>query len=417
MTESYKENLKHFEGPNPENDTVWYQMTEDQRTKYNTYVQRANRYYANARKNGIPEDYAEYFKIMKEDLRRVNATVDLNYEEIYALDTAFTRTIWDMDHYSQLGVPVKSMTDPRWQEKGYRLTSHEWPRETREFNNVRFLRISQADGFSDGFGLYMGITMSWQQIKESGGGLWDPLAVLNQQGAEKFGLMKSRVGFRGYDAYNLAGDDGETPAYVSATGLLNHASAQAFQGGAGSDEDLQADGDVLVTIKNALTLFDKVYVPHRKILVTSRGVAAETLQEAHRDTYAQKLDLHRIYEKFFATNMIDGWFVTDQVYNAGTPANNAQDMYLVGIGDMCQHDTLVYPLQKLTMNDKKFAGDYREAMIWGRIMTYKQADTTNNAFPLAAVAAACTTADAGQWIPQGWFDPMKYLGGKGATGL
>lgn len=416
MSETHKQNLQHFEGPNADNDSIWKFMTPENRTSYNTYVQRANAYYAAARQNGIPADYQEYFKTIKEDLKRVNVGVDLNYEEIYALDTAFTRTIWDMDHYSQIGVEVKPMTNPRWEEKGYRVTAHEKPRATREFNNVRFMRISQADGFSDGFGIYLGITMSWQQIKENGGGLWDPLAVLNQQGAEIFGLAKSRIGFRGYDAYELKGDDGRTPSYVKATGLLNHASAQAFQGGAGSDEDLQASGDVLVTLQNALTLYDKVYQPHKKILITSRGVAAETLLEAHRDTYAQKLDLHRIYEKFFATGMIDKWFVTDQVANSTTPANTAQDIYLVGVGSACQHDTLVYPMQKLTMNDKKFAGDYREAVIWGRIMTYKQADTTNNAFPLAAVAAACTTTGTGAWIPQGWFDPLKYLGGQAATG-
>jgi hypothetical protein len=415
--ESYKQNLQHFEGPNADNDSIVKTMSQDQLNNYNTYVSRANNYYAQAKLNGIPKDYQDYFKIMKEDMKRVNVGIDLNYEEIYALDTAFTRTIWDMDHYSQIGITTKSMTVPKWQEKGYRVSSHEWPRATREFNNVRFLRISQADGFTDGFGIYMGITMSWQQIKENGGGLWDPLAVLNQQGAEKFGLIKSRIGFRGYDAYNLQGDDGRTPSYVSATGLLNHSSAQAFQGGAGSDEDLTAGGDVHVTIKNALALFDKVYQPHKKILITSRGVASETILESHRDTYAQKSDLARIYESYFATGMIDGWFITDQVYNGTTPANTAQDMYLVGVGPMCQHDTLVYPLQKLTMNDKKFAGDYRECMIWGRINTYKQADTTNNAFPLAAVAAACTTTDTGSWIPQGWFNPLKYLGMKAATGL
>lgn len=416
---SHKADLQHFEGPTVEQDTHFAKLDAEAQGRYNTYVNRANKAYASAKQFGFPADMVESLKTIQEDLKRVNLDVPINMEEIYALDTAFTRTIWDIDMYSKLKVPISPMTNPRWQSKGYRVSIEEEPRATREFNNPRFWRLTQADGFSDGFGIYQGITMSWQTIKESGGGLWDPLAVLNQQGAEKFGLMKSRIGFRGYDVYKLKGDDGQTPSYVSATGLLNNASAQAFQGGAGSDEDLQAAGDVLVTIKNALTLFDKLYTPHKKVLITSRGVAAETLLESHRDTYSQKLDLHRIREKYFDTGMIDGWLITDQVYNAGIPANTAQDMYLVGIGPGTMHDVLPYPMQKLTMNDKKFAGDYREVMIWGRIMEYKQADTTNNVFPLAAVAAACTTAGTGVELPQGWFDVKKYASPKsaGAVGI
>ena len=416
--ESHKQNLQHFEGPNEDQDTVYKKMDQDQRNSYNTYVSRVNRAYAYARKNGIPKDYLESHKEMKEVFRQ-NVNVEINMEEIYALDAGYTRTIWDVDDYSKLKVAVSPMTNPRWQSKGYRVSALEYPRATKEFNNPRFFRLSQADGYSDGFGIYLGVTMSWQTIRESGGGLWDPLAVLNQQAAEKFGLTKSRVGFRGYDCRHLLGDDGQTPSYISATGLLNHSSAQAFQGGIDNDEDLTTTGDVHRTLQNALTVFDKIYTPHKKILITSRGVVAETLIEANRDTYAQKLDLHRIKETYFDTGLIDGWMMTDQCVNgaADLPAVAEQQMYLVGIGPGAQHDVLPYPLQKLTLNDKKYANDYREVMIWGRIMEYKQADTTNNAFPLGAVAAACTTEFTGEWLKQGWLDLKKFTSGYAATGL
>jgi len=418
MSESHKKNLKHFEGPNMEQDSVYKQMGEDQRNSYDTYVNRVNHAYAYARKNGIPKDYLESHKALKEEFRQ-NVNVEINMEELYALDAGYTKTIWDIDFYSKMGVPVSPMANPRWQSKGYRLTALEQPRATKEFNNPRFLRLSQADGFSEGFGLYLGVGMSWQTIKESGGGLWDPLAVLNQQGAEKFGLMKSRVGFRGFDAYGLVGDDGQKPGYLKATGLLNHASAQTFQGGIGNDEVLTDTGDIHATLRNALTLFDKVYTPHKKILVSSRGVLAECLIEANRDTYAQKLDLHRIKESYFDTGMIDAWMVTDHCVNgaAATAAVAEQQMYLVGVGSGTVHDVLPYPLQKLTLNDKKYANDYREVMIWGRICEYKQADTTNNAFPLAAVAGACTTEFTGAWLKQGWVDLDKYTTGTAAVGI
>jgi len=415
---SHKNDLEHFEGPTIEQDTHFARLDNEQQTSYNKYVSRVNRAYAYAKKNGIPKDYLESQKIMNEAFRE-NVNVEINMEEIYALDSAYTRTIWDLDLYSQLGVPVTPMKNPRWQSKGYRVTAYEQPRATKEFNEPRFLRLGQADGFSDGFGIYLGISMSWQTIKESGGGLWDPLAVLNQQGAEKFGLIKSRVGFRGYDSYGLKGDDGQTPTFVSATGLLNNASAQTFQGGIDNDEVLTDTGDTHRTIQNALTLFDKIYIPHKKILLTTRGVVAETLIEDNRDTYAQKLDLHRIKESFFDTGMIDGWMVTDQIQKgaAVVPAVAEQLLYLVGIGSGTVHDVLPYPLQKLTMMNKKFANDFREVMIWGRICEYKQADTTNNAFPLAAVAANCTTEFTGAWIPEGWLDLKKYTSGYAATGL
>ena len=414
---NYKQDLQHFEGPNADQDTIYKRMTDDQQASYGKYVDRVNSAYAYARKNGIPQDYLNAHKEMK-DVFRANTNVEINMEELYALDAGYTKTIWDMDLYSQLGVPSSPMAHPRWQSKGYRVTAYEQPRATKEFNNPRFFRLGQADGFSDGFGIYIGVAMSWQTIRESGGGLWDPLAVLNQQGAEKMGLMKSRVGFRGYDAYGLKGDDGQTPSYVSATGLLNHSSSQTFQGGIDNDEVLTDTGDVHRTIQNALTLFSKLYAPHKTVLITTRGVLAETLIEDNRDTYAQKTDLHRIKETFFDTGMIDGWMVTDQCANATeVPAVAEQQLYLVGIGPQCQHDVLPYPLQKLTLNDKKYANDYREVMIWGRIMEYKQADTTNNDFPLGAVAGACTTEFTGEWLKQGWVDLNKYTNGTAATGL
>ncbi len=417
---SHKENLQHFEGATTEQDTHFARLPEEKQDSYNTYVNRVNRAYAYAKKNGIPKDYVESQKIMNE-IFRANVDVPINMEELYALDAGYTRTIWDVNNYAKLGVPVSPMANPRWQSKGYRLTALEQPRLTKEFNEPRFLRLSQADGFSDGFGLYLGVTMSWQAIKEAGGGLWDPLAVLNQQGGEKFGLMQSRVGFRGFDSFGLLGDDGNTPSMITATGLLNHSSAQTFQGGIDNDENLTVTGDVHRTFQNALALTDKIYTPHKKIIISSRGVAAATLEEGFRDTYAQKLDLHRIKETFFDTGLIDAWMLTDHcVKGAATlPAVAEQQIYLVCIGSGAQHDVLPYPLQKLTMNDKKYANDYREVMIWGRIMEYKQADTTNNAFPLMAVAATCTTTFTGAYLKQGWFDVGKFASktGAGGTGI
>jgi len=202
--------------------------------------------------------------------------------------------------------------------------------------------------------------------------------------------------------------------------LLNDANVQAFTSGdlTNLDANVSADNEVNDSIWTALGLTNKIYQPHKKYLITTRGVAAETLLESHRDTYAQKLDLHRIREKYFDTGILSGWLVSDQMLNAAAGTTSTQMIALACIGPSLVKKHYIYPQQTLSMNDKKFAGDYRECMIFAQAIQYMNVDTSNNAFPLIIDDSITTTTDGSQ-IPEGWFDVNKYApaGAAGATGI
>jgi hypothetical protein len=406
---TWKQNLQHFEGPTVEQDSHFARMNEAGQATYLRYVSRANMAYARAKKYGIPKDYEESLKTIKEDVKRVNVDIPINYEELYALDTALSYTIWEVDQFSKLKITIKTQKRPNWQIKQYRVGTEEWPRATREFNNPRFLRLTQSDKWTEGLGLYIGVQMSWQTIKESAGGLWDPLSVLNQKAGEKFGLMKSRMGFRGFDSYKLMGDAGRTPAFVKATGLLNDSNIQAFTAGdlVNLDANITGDNEVNDSIWTALSKFNKCYQPHKKWLITTRGVAAETILESHRDSYAQKLDLHRIVDKYFDTGILAGWLVTDQMLNAAASTKTTQSIAIVGVGPSLVKQEIIYPTQRLSMNDKKFAGDFKEVLLWAGAIQYMNVDTSNNVFP-ATIDSSITSTVAGAQIPQGIFDVYKW---------
>lgn len=399
-SESFKQNLQHFEGPNPDNDTLFHALSLDDRKNHARFVARANSAYAQARRDGLPA----WFKGYKDEVTKINRmNAPINYEALYALRTSYGETIWDNDISALIGVPSGTLPNPRWDVKDYLLTSFEWPRLTKSFRNPTFLRMSESSAFNHGIGIYLGISQSFTEIAESGGGLWSPTAVLQSQLAQKFGLTKSRRFFLGSSYISALQDDGEDGADLGITGLHNAANIQTGQCGVG-DENVTADGDVEYGLEvGLLPDFAKVYVPHRKVLISTRGYAAETMLYAHRDTYTGVTDFERICQKFFDTGIISDWIVTDQLKasSSGIPTSTEQRAMIVGVGESTVREDIVYPVQTLPLQNTLYPGDLAEVTIFGNIVYYLKPDTTNNAFPATMCTGDITSTGTGAWLPQG----------------
>lgn len=406
-SESFKKNLEHFEAPNSENDTLFNRLDPDTMQGHAKFCARANHAYATARKSGIPEWFKPYVEEVK-TLNRKNAPI--NFEALYALRTSFGETIWDSDISALIGVPSGPLPNPRWDVKDYTLTSFEWPRLSRSFRNPTFLHMSESSQMNHGVGIYLGMSMSFTEIAESGGGLWSPQAVLQTQLGQKFGLVKSRKFFLGSSYWEAAQDDGEDGADLGITGFYNSSGIQTGKIGVG-DNDVTADGDVEYGIETMLLpALSKVYVPHRKVLVTTRGYAAEALLATHRDTYGIS-DFEHICKKFFDTGIISDWIVTDQliVGAAVLPAASLEQCaLLVGVGESTMRQDIVYPVQTLPINQKIYNDDLAEVTIFGDITYYLKQDTTNNAFPAVKADGAGTSTGTGAWLPQGRLDVGKW---------
>lgn len=399
----HKENMQHFKAPTIENDLG--RLNEEQIYKQQKFTHTANLHYDYVRRNGMPAGYAETIEVYKQAYEKNNAG-PINFEDIYALDATISQTIWDNDVFSQIGIPTRTMTKPRFQLKDYLVQSEEWPRFTTQYRNPVFIRIKDSNAWSNGVGLHLGISIPFTEIRESQGALWGPREIMMQELAAKFGLQKSRRGFLGTSILNAYGDDGSDAADMGITGLFNYASNQTFEAGAGSDDDVTAQGDMEFTVRAAMTDLKKVYQAGKIVIVSTSGIASQMFLE--RDTYQQRLDSERVKEimkivtdSMGGSNMgtsWGGWYVTEQLY-AGAPAVANQQMMVMKVAPTLINRHLVYPQQMLPMANKQYEADIQENMIFGDILQVKNVDTTNNAVPITI--AADVTADSTGFIPDG----------------
>jgi hypothetical protein len=417
---SYRENLKHFEAPNIDNDTYFASLTPDRQESHLYFVRCANKAFADAVKFGIPEDYRanlEYYNSL-DAWKRINEGDSIKnalvaFEDIYARDTAIARTIYRNSQWEKLGVDKETLANPRWQIKQYRTTGKERPQFTQEFSEPTFVKFQKNQNFDQGIGIQLGIQLGWQEMREAEGGLWEPLAILQSHAAEIFGVTKSRMSFRGIDIYKASFKDGSGAAAFGSTGLINDGSMVAFTAGdlTNLDAEVTGDGEVHDSIHTALEALDsaRLLQDHRKILITSRGVAAEPLLEIHRDSYRQKSDMVRIRESYFDTGFLDGWMATDQIFHASdnlsiAPAAAVEQMMGVfALGPSLVREKIIYPTQVLPMADKEFVDDFKEIMIFAHCIQYQNVDTTINVFP-AVMDDGMTSTTQGLRIKEGMID-------------
>jgi len=391
----HKQALQHFTGPTVENDLG--RLNEKQISTQQNFTKRANAAFAWVKRNGIPLGYARGL----EEYKRANAPI--NFEDLYALDTAISQTIWDADVFSQLGIPTMVMDTPKWQIKDYLVKSEEWPQFTKDFGSPVFLRLNESSAFTNGIGLHLGLSIPFTEIRESQGGLWSPQAIMMQELSAKMGLQKSRRGFLGTSCKNAYGSDGSTAAGYGITGLYNYASAQTVATGLGGDNNVVDQGDIEYSIRALLTSLKTVYQPGKYVIVSTSGFASQMFIE--RDTYQQKLDSERVKEilsvisKYGRNATGVEWWVTEQLYS-GTPAVGQQCVMIAKVGPSLMTRKIIYNTQMLPMANKTYEGDLQENMIFADALQIKKIDTTNNAVPIVK-ATGVITADTTGFIPDG----------------
>jgi hypothetical protein len=197
----------------------------------------------------------------------------------------------------------------------------------------------------------------------------------------------------------------EDAADLGITGLYNDGNLQTAQFGVG-DENVTADGDIEAGIATALADLDKVYVPHRKVLISTRGYAVESMRADHRDTYTGVTDFERVLQRYFDTGIISDWIVTDQISKGAAvlPAVAEQRAGIFCIGESTVAEHVIYPVQTLPVNTKMYDGDLAEMTIFANAIAFNKADTTENAFPATVCTGVITSSETGAWFPQGRLD-------------
>ena len=397
-----------FEGATMDND--YGRLSKEEIERSQKFASRANAAKDWVRVNGIPAGYQESIDVYKAVFGKSRTNAPINFEDLYALDQAVSRTIWDVDTFSQIGLPTSMVDKPgRWQLKDYLVQSeaNDTPNFTKTFRNPRFIRMKESSQFTDGVGLQLGISIPFTDIIESEGALWQPQAILMQELAARFGLQKSRRGWLGTDCLGAMGDDGSDASTYGIKGLFNAAGVQQCAIGATSDNDVTAQGDIEQMVRQLLVYLKKCYQPGKYILVTTCGIASEMF--LHRDTYQQRFDSERVKELLSIMEPLQRnglgfeWYATDQLVAAAPTTSNQKVMLIKAAPSLIQRK-IVYNTQMLPMANKLYEQDIQENMIFGDIIQVKKVDTTNNAFPIvvayASASTNCTATSVG-FIPDG----------------
>lgn len=392
----FRDDLQHFQPPTQDQDGNRY--SDKQIEKMQNFASRANMAYAYVRQNGFPLGTEKYVEQLKERIlaHRGNASL-ANLEEIYALDTTVGYVIRDSDVFGKLGIPTEIMSRPRFEQKEYMAETEGKVQFTTTFKNPTFLRLKSTSQFANGVGLNVGVELSWQDIAESEGGLWDPKSVLMMEAAELMGIQKSRRGFLGTACADNYSDDGLKATNWGITGLYNYASNQTFEAGIGGDDNVQDQGDMEFTMRAGFTKFRTVRQPGKFVVVSTGGLASHMFYE--RDTYQQQLDLARVKEflSMVPQGAWGGWWVTEQLY-ASAAAANKQQLMILKVGPTTLRKKIIYNTQWLPMYGK-YPQDFVENLVYADILQIKKVNTAINAVPIAI--AADITADGTGFIPDG----------------
>jgi hypothetical protein len=393
---------KQWASPTPDQDEWFRRLSRENPERAGGYLEmvaRVNEIASYVAKQPRDPSFVKYVQAMrgwqdavaeKTGQSRVNAP--LNYEALYALDMVLGRTMFDNNTFLQLVAMNPSIqrgeSGFRWQKKMYKLTALTNATFTRTFRDPSFIKLDYGTDMVDGVGLMLGLGVTWAEIAQAETALWDPVAEMQAYRAKLFARQKSRRGWLGTSCRGAVDENGGSASTWGITGLFNDTSVQTSDTVAANDDDYTAAGDVEYAIKELLTDLRHCYARGPRVLVSTAGVACETME--HKDTYTGRYDLHIIWETFFKNGRISAWIVTDEI-EADTLTTSNQQIWLGVVDPEVMFHDIILPTSTRTMYNRLMEGDYRDVMISADRVGYRLVDS--DASPANVVGATKHDAD------------------------
>lgn len=405
--------FEQFEGPNIENDEWFANLPEERRNEVTAFVNSANSDLDVARRDPsvlVPlferlNSIQEYCEANPQVELKLNSS-NVNVEALYALEKTLSRVVYDADVFNQLMVfgncsTVLTGADRRWAIKEYLLDSQGWPVFTQAFRNPTYIHLRESSQYKNAMGMAMGISMNWVDMAMQEGGLWDPYVETLRELGVKFGVHHDRYGWLGTACANAVNDDGASVTTI--TGLYNDAGNQSFASGAGADNDVTADGDMAYSIEVAMDDLSQQLKPGKRVLVTTKGPATETVLQIHDHAYTNESEYSQIKRKYFTGGnagimpVCDAWFVSQglNATNASAPAVNTGGMMLADIGPGLIEHKILFPMQLIPLQNKMFPSDIHEVMLTADVVQIRKQNTSVNCVPITVATGAITSTRVG----------------------
>jgi hypothetical protein len=334
----------------------WFKvLPKAEKDKFTSFVKKLNSAYNSSRVNGLPK---QYIGAAKKIAKRCNADpAKLMDEQIFAMDQQIVKTQYAQNIYGQMVGNITSvLNNPRWIEKYYKIDEDAiYPAMDRDFKSIPVFTIGVEPATSTGYGMAMAYEIPWTQLAESRGGLYDPDYYYQMVLAERFGIMQDEIGWNGTAAPHCKVD-------VGYKGLFNHASVQTYTHS--NSSTLWNNWKALLA---ALSKMKAVYQQGSLNWVLTSGAASDLYYQM---TTTGNIDLEiSMFRKYLSELGVKIW-VTDRLYSAGVGnttaiANSTQCSMICKLGPTLQKRSIIYPTQTKPMQDKRFASDIKEAMIYG----------------------------------------------------
>jgi len=402
-----------FEGPTIDNDEWFADLPEERRNQITAFVASANSDLDAVRRDPsllVPlverlNAISAYCEANPQVETKINSA-NVNLEALYALERTLSRVVYDSDVFNQVmafgnATSVLTGADRRWAIKEYLLDSQGWPVFTQAFREFSYIHLRESSQFKNAMGMAMGISMNWVDMAMSEGGLWDPYVEALRELGVKFGVHHDRYGWLGTACANAVNDDGASVTTI--TGLYNDAGNQTFATGAGADNNVADDGDMPFSFEVGLDDLSQQLKPGKRVVVTTKGPATETILMAHDHAYTGESEYSQIKRKYFTAGnagvmpVCDAWFVSQglNATNASAPAVNTGGMMIADIGPGLIEHKILFPMQLIPLQNKMYPSDIHEVMLTADVVQIRKQNTSVNCVPITVATGAITSTRVG----------------------
>ena len=357
------------------------------------------------RANNVSANYREHYEYLKNAFPVLNANpTGLTIDQILGQDRHFHRTYYNNNTFAQILSTVPGCTrvlegGKKWEIKHHDLTNYEWPKFTRDFTNLGVVNVGPEGVKSSGMGWGAEYRIPFTVIEEAAGGIYDidywHIFFLST----KMGIFGDERGWLGSKGENTTGK-GATNLYGlhNWTDLAgNTATATQLPGGGSTDEVLTAGkadfDDLFVTFLGNFRTY-KVYGGGKNVLVSTSGISDEMFVNDSA-VGAEKTLYQMMQDKWFRSGQVDSWWVTNNL-EYDTNALTNQRVMMMKLSPNYIKRTIVYPLQRKAIMDKRYSDDVAFAYITGDILQVYQHTA------ISVCAGDCTSSNVG-WSMNGKF--------------
>lgn len=363
---------------------------------------------------GPSQSYIDNYQLLKDNNLKLNANpAGLTIEQILAQDRHFHRTYVMNNVAGQIFARYPGMTQvlssKKWEAKHHVLTKYGWPEFTKDFKKLGSITVGPEGAKHQGIGWGAEYEIPFTTIDQAANGIYDidywHVFMLSER-MGKFGDERAWLGAYGEHTTNLGGytfyglhnwtniqPGGTSTSHANVTGI----------GSAGTCTQGKADWDEGNILAKESLYDNKVFSPGPIVCVSTPGCGVEQYINDSA-VGALKTCYEQIQNKWYRSNQIDSWWITDKLNNTDMSTSNQRIMWMKMTPNYIKRQ-IIYPLQRKAILNKRYSDDIAFAYITADLYTIYDGNA------IVVETSDVTTTYSG-WVENGLFMDNNTMGMK-----